>query len=105
MVEYYKYYMQWVVTGLLHDSFASVHATVFNCLVGMPNAMISGKEDMCAWSSLCCIPGSNTYRKYMSSMCNNLYGIIIILFHGIPGIETCTCAYVTHSSERFVRDC
>ncbi len=24
-------------------SFASVHATVFNCLVGMPNAMISGK--------------------------------------------------------------
>jgi hypothetical protein len=24
--------------------FASVHATVFNCLVGMPNAMISGKE-------------------------------------------------------------
>jgi hypothetical protein len=43
-------YMQWVVTGFVRDSFASVHATVFNCLVGMPNAMISGKEDMCAWS-------------------------------------------------------
>ncbi len=50
MVGYYKYYMQWVVTGLLRDSFASVHATVFNYLVGMPNAMIRGKEDMCAWS-------------------------------------------------------
>ena len=23
----------------------------------------------------------------VNSMCNNLYGIIIILFHGIPGIE------------------
>jgi hypothetical protein len=41
----------------------------------------------------------------VNSMCNNLYGIIIILFHDIPGIKTCTCAYVTHSNERFVRDC
>ena len=92
--------MQWVVTRFVRDSFASIHATVFNCLVGMPNAMISGEEDMCAWSwgwderkcsgsyaALCCIPGGNAYRKYMSSMFNNLYGIIIILFHGIPGIE------------------
>jgi hypothetical protein len=43
-------YMQWVVTGVVRDSFASVHATVFSCLVGMPNAMISDEGDMCAWS-------------------------------------------------------
>jgi hypothetical protein len=35
MVEYCKYYIQWVVTGLLRDSFASVHATVLNYLVGI----------------------------------------------------------------------
>jgi hypothetical protein len=58
------------------------------------------------YAALYCIPGS-TYlsQVYVHSMCNNLYGSIIVLFHGIPGIETCTCAYVTHSSERFVRDC
>jgi hypothetical protein len=44
-------------------------------------------------------------QVYVNSMRNNLYGIIIVLFHGIPGIETCTCAYVTHSSKGFVRDC
>ncbi len=39
--------MQWVVTESVRDSFASVHATVFDCLVGMPGAMVSVKESMC----------------------------------------------------------
>ncbi len=31
-------YVQWVVTEFVSGSFASVHATVFDCLVGMPGA-------------------------------------------------------------------
>ncbi len=31
----------------------------------------------------------------INSMCNDLYGIIVILCHDTPGIITCTCAYVT----------
>ncbi len=42
-----EYYVQCVVTGFVRDSFASVHATVFDCLVGMPNAMVNVKENMC----------------------------------------------------------
>ncbi len=111
-------YVQWAVTRFVRDSFASKCATVFNWLVGVPNAMISGEEKKCAWSwgwderkysgsyaTLCCIPGNTSFPQVsVLSMCNNLYGIIVILFHGIPGIKTCTCAYVTHNSERFVRD-
>ncbi len=44
-----EYYVQWVVTEFVRDSFASVHATVFDCLVGMPGAMVSVKESMCVW--------------------------------------------------------
>jgi hypothetical protein len=41
----------------------------------------------------------------VDSMYTILYGNIVILFHDIPGTRTCTCAYVTYSSERFMRDC
>ncbi len=34
----------------VRDSFASVHATVFDCLVGMSGAMVSVKENMCVWN-------------------------------------------------------
>ncbi len=44
-----EYYVQWVVTEFVSDSFASLHATVFDCLVGMPGAMVSVKESMCVW--------------------------------------------------------
>ncbi len=39
-----EYYVHWVVTEFVRDSFASVHATVFDCLVGVPGAMVSVKE-------------------------------------------------------------
>jgi hypothetical protein len=33
--------------------------------------------------------------RNINSMCNDLYGIIVVLCHDTPGIITCTCAYVT----------
>jgi hypothetical protein len=35
------------VTEFVRDSFAGVHATVFDCLVGMPGAMVNVKKNMC----------------------------------------------------------
>ncbi len=74
--------MQWVVTRFVRDSFASIHATVFNCLVGVPNAMISG-EEICVHGvedemrgnaravmlHYAVYLGVHTYRKCMSIAC------------------------------------
>jgi hypothetical protein len=37
------------VTEFVRESFASVHATVFDRLVGMPGAMVSVRDKMCVW--------------------------------------------------------
>ncbi len=37
----------------------------------------------------------NTIASNINSMCNDLYGIIVILCHGFPGMISCTYAYVT----------
>ncbi len=35
------------MTEFMRESFASVHATVFDRLVGMPGAMVSVRDKMC----------------------------------------------------------
>ncbi len=65
--------------GFVRDSIASVHATVSNCLVGVPNAMISGRkicvhgvEDEMSGNARAVMLhyavylGVHTCRKYMS---------------------------------------
>jgi hypothetical protein len=37
----------------------------------------------------------NTIADNINSMCSDLYGIIVILYHDFPGVISCTCAYMT----------
>ena len=86
----------------MRDSFASVHATVFDCLVGMPGAMVSVKE-ICVYGDEGEMRGNvRTFIYIMlysweyaliTSICpwhvqHPVQYYYIIPFHGIPGIET-----------------
>jgi hypothetical protein len=97
-----EYYVQWVVTEFVRDSFASVHATVFDCLVGMPGAW-SVLRIICVYGDEGEMRGNvrtfmihyaiqlgvRTYHKYMSwHVQHPVRYYYIIPFHGIPGIET-----------------
>ncbi len=89
-----EYYVQWVVTEFMRDSFASVHATVFDCLVGMPGAMVSVKEIcvygdegemggnvrtfMIRYAIQVGVRSTHLSHVYVYGMCNSLYGIIIL---------------------------
>ena len=77
--------------GFVRDSFASVHATVFNCLVGVPNAMISGRkicvhgvEDEMRGNARAVMLhyavylGVHTYRKYMSIACATTCTVLLL---------------------------
>jgi ABC-type nickel/cobalt efflux system permease component RcnA len=87
-----------------------------DCLVGVPNAMINGRrmsvhevedemrENAQAVMLHCAIYlGVRTYRKDMSW---HVQQSVRYCYYSVPWYsshETCTCAYVTHSSERCVK--
>ncbi len=86
-----EYYVQWVVTKFVRDSFASVHATVFDCLVDMPGAW-SVLRKICVYGDEGEMRGNvrtlmihyaiqlgvHLSQVYVHGMCNILYGIIIL---------------------------
>ncbi len=79
----------------MRDSFASVHATVFDCLVGMPGAMVSVKE-VCVYGDegemggnvrtfmirYAIQVGVRTYRMYMSMACAT--SCTVLLYYSVP---------------------
>jgi hypothetical protein len=79
----------------VRDSFASVHATVCDCLVGMPGAMVSVKgicvygdeSEMRGNVQTCMIHyaiqlGVRTYHMYMSMAC--VISCTILLYYSVP---------------------
>ncbi len=72
-----------------------------DCMIGyykVYSAMSYGK--VVAWLFCRRTCNRRPIASNVDNMCNNLYGNIVILCHDIPGVMTCTCAYVTCAAAR-----